>query len=74
VVYRFGDTSKGGFGWSIDFGNGVQFEFGEWCEYIQGEFSNYREFRNLVNVRTIRQLKVPITAALTQVGRCLNKW
>jgi hypothetical protein len=23
VVYGFGDASKGGFGWSIDFGNGV---------------------------------------------------
>jgi hypothetical protein len=34
---------------SIDFGNGVKFEFGEWCEDFQGESSNYREFRNLVN-------------------------
>jgi hypothetical protein len=34
---------------SIDFGDGVRFEFGEWCEDIQKEFSNYREFRNLVN-------------------------
>jgi hypothetical protein len=49
VVYGFGDASKGGFGWSIDFGNGVRFECGEWCEDIQGESSNYREFRNLVN-------------------------
>jgi hypothetical protein len=43
VVYGFWDASKGGIGWIIefgriiDFGNGVQFEFGEWCEYIQGE-------------------------------------
>jgi hypothetical protein len=50
VVYGFGDASKGGFGLSIDFGNGVRFEFGEWCEDIQDESSNYREFRNLVNV------------------------
>jgi hypothetical protein len=49
VVYGFGDASKGGFGWSIDFGNGVGFEFGEWCEDIQGKTSKYREFRNLVN-------------------------
>jgi hypothetical protein len=49
VVYGLGDASKAGFGWSIDFGNGVRFEFGEWCEDIQGESSNYREFRNLVN-------------------------
>jgi hypothetical protein len=45
-----GMLPRGGFGWSIDFGNGVRFEFGEWCEDIQGESSNYREFRNLVNV------------------------
>jgi hypothetical protein len=49
VVYGFGDASKGGFGWSIDFGNGIRVEFGEWCEGIQGESSNYQEFRNLVN-------------------------
>jgi hypothetical protein len=49
VVYGVGDASKGVFGWSIDFGNGVWFEFGEWCKDIQGESSNYREFRNLVN-------------------------
>jgi hypothetical protein len=49
VVYGFGDDSKAGFGWSIDFGNGVRFEIGEWHEDIQGESSNYREFRNLVN-------------------------
>jgi hypothetical protein len=41
VVYGFGDVSKGGFGWSINFGNGVRFEFGEWCEYIQGDSSKY---------------------------------
>jgi hypothetical protein len=48
-VYGFWDASEGGFGWSIDFGNGVWFKFGEWCEDIQGESSNYQEFRNLVN-------------------------
>jgi hypothetical protein len=35
VMYGFGDASKGGFGWSIDFGDGVRYEFGEWCEDIQ---------------------------------------
>jgi hypothetical protein len=49
VLYRFGDASKGSFGWSIDFGDGVCYKFGEWCEDIQKESSNYREFRNLVN-------------------------
>jgi hypothetical protein len=48
-VYRFGDASKRVFGWNIDFGNGVRFEFGEWCKDIQGDSSNYREFRNLLN-------------------------
>jgi hypothetical protein len=49
VVYGFGDASRGVFGWSIDFVNGVRFEFGEWCKDIQGKSSNYQEFRNLVN-------------------------
>jgi hypothetical protein len=49
VVYGFGDAPKGGFGWSIDFGNGFRFEFVEWCEDIRGESSHYREFRNLLN-------------------------
>jgi hypothetical protein len=49
VLYGFGDASKGGFGWSIDFGDGVRYEFGEWCEDIQKKSSNYCEFRNLVN-------------------------
>jgi hypothetical protein len=42
VLYGFGDASKGGFGWSIDFGDRVRFKFCEW-------FGNYLEFRNLVN-------------------------
>jgi hypothetical protein len=85
VVYGFGGAFKGGFGWRIDFGNGVRFEFGEWCEDIQDESSNYQEFRNLVNallraaeerrlfyLQIIRQLKVPISAALPQVRHCLD--
>jgi hypothetical protein len=49
VLYEFGDASKWGFGWSIDFGDGVCYEFGEWCEDIQKESSNYCGFRNSVN-------------------------
>jgi flavin-dependent dehydrogenase len=49
VMYGFGDASKGGFGWIIDFGDGVRFECGEWCEDIQKESSNYHKFRHLVN-------------------------
>jgi hypothetical protein len=29
VLYGFGDASKGVFGWSKDFGDGVRFEFKE---------------------------------------------
>jgi hypothetical protein len=29
--------------------NGVRFEFGQWCEDIQEEYSNYCELRHLVN-------------------------
>jgi hypothetical protein len=42
LLYGFGDASKGGFGWSIDFGDGFRYEFREWCEDIQNESSNYR--------------------------------
>jgi hypothetical protein len=49
ILYGFGYASKGGFGWSIDFGYGVRYKFGEWCKDIQKESSNCREFRNLVN-------------------------
>jgi hypothetical protein len=35
VLNGLGDASKGGFGWSIDCGDGVRYEFGEWCEDIQ---------------------------------------
>jgi hypothetical protein len=49
VLYGFGDASKGGIGLSIDVGNGVRFEFKEWCEDIQEESSNCRELINLVN-------------------------
>jgi hypothetical protein len=49
IVYGFGDTSGSGFGWCIDFGDGVRYELGEWCDEIQEASSNYRELRNLVN-------------------------
>jgi hypothetical protein len=48
-LYCFGGASGGGFGYSIKFGKGIQYEFGEWSEAIQEEYSNYRELRNLVN-------------------------
>jgi hypothetical protein len=49
ILYGFGDASGSGFGWCIDFGDGVRYELGEWCNKIQEASSNYRELRNLVN-------------------------
>jgi hypothetical protein len=49
ILYCYGDASGSGFGWCIDFGEGVRYELGEWCESIQEATSNYRELRNLVN-------------------------
>jgi hypothetical protein len=49
ILYCYGDASGSGFGWCIDFGDGVRYELGEWCELIQEATSNYRELRNLVN-------------------------
>jgi hypothetical protein len=48
-LFGFGDASGSGFGWCIDFGEGVRYELGEWCNQIQEASSNYRELRNLVN-------------------------
>jgi hypothetical protein len=48
ILYCCGDASGSGFGWCIDFGDGVQYDLGEWCECIQEATSNYRELRNLV--------------------------
>jgi hypothetical protein len=49
ILYGFGDASGSGFGWCIDFGDGVRYELGEWCDKIQEASSNYRELQNLVN-------------------------
>jgi hypothetical protein len=49
ILYCCGDASGSGFGWCIDFGEGVRYELGEWCDSIQEATSNYRELRNLVN-------------------------
>jgi hypothetical protein len=49
ILYCYGDASGSGFGWCIDFGGGVRYELGEWCELIQEATFNYRELRNLVN-------------------------
>jgi hypothetical protein len=49
IIYRYGDASGSGFGWCIDFSDGVRCELGECCDLIQQATSNYRELRNLVN-------------------------
>jgi hypothetical protein len=49
ILYGFGDASGSGFGWCIDFGEGVRYELGEWCDTIQEASSNYRELHNLAN-------------------------
>jgi hypothetical protein len=49
ILYGFRDASGSGFGWCIDFGDGVRYELGEWCNTIQEASLNYRELRNLVN-------------------------
>jgi hypothetical protein len=48
-LYGVGDASDSGFGWWIDFGDGVRYELGEWCDKIQEASSNYRELQNLEN-------------------------
>jgi hypothetical protein len=49
ILYCYGDASGSGFRWCIDFGDGVQYELGEWCERIQEATSNYWALRNLIN-------------------------
>jgi hypothetical protein len=49
IIHSYGDASGNGFGWCIDFGDGVRYELGKWCERIQEATSNYRELKNLVN-------------------------
>jgi hypothetical protein len=60
ILYCYGDASGSGFGWCIDFGEGVRYELGEWCEIIQEATSNYRELRNLVNamVRAAQEIRL----------------
>jgi hypothetical protein len=49
IIYFYGDASGSGFGWCIDFSDGVRYELREWCERIQKETSKYRDLRNLGN-------------------------
>jgi hypothetical protein len=49
IIYCYGDASRSGFRGCIDFGDGVRYELGEWCDLIKEVTSNYRELMNLVN-------------------------
>lgn len=48
VKYGFGDASGSGFGTSVTHDGGVSFRVGVWGHDADGESSNYRELRNLV--------------------------
>jgi hypothetical protein len=51
AIYGFGDASKDGFGASIEVeGKGVVWRSGTWSKSMREESSNYREFRNLVEM------------------------
>ena len=47
--YGFGDASGGGFGASIEAKKGLWYRHGIWGADVDGESSNYRELRNLVD-------------------------
>jgi hypothetical protein len=48
VIYGFGDASGSGFGSSFTHANGIVYRVGVWGSDADGESSNYRELRNLV--------------------------
>jgi hypothetical protein len=49
VFHGFGDASGCGFGATIQIGDGIHFEYGQWCSEITEERpSNWRELNNLV--------------------------
>ena len=48
AYYGFGDASSGGFGSSVERGEGIHGQFGLWGRDADDKSSNYRELRNLV--------------------------
>jgi hypothetical protein len=51
AIYGFGDASKDGFGASIEIeGKGIVWRSGTWNLSMRKESSNYREFRNLIEI------------------------
>ena len=50
VMYGFGDASGAGFGATIQIGQEIKFEYGQWASQIsEEESSNWRELSNLVS-------------------------
>jgi hypothetical protein len=47
AYYGFGDASKGDFGATLQFGNDIAYEYGQWS-WESEESSNWRELNNLV--------------------------
>ena len=50
VIYGFGDASGSGFGSSFTHASGIVYRVGVWGYDVNGEWSNYRELQNLVEV------------------------
>ena len=49
VMYGFGDAPGAGFGATIQIGQEIKFEYGQWASQIsKEESSNWRELSNLV--------------------------
>ena len=48
AIYGFGDASSGGFGSSIERPGGVGLRYGIWGKDADGDSSNFRELKNLV--------------------------
>ena len=64
VLYGFGDASGAGFGATIQIGNEIKYEYGQWSSQItEEESSNWRELSNLVS--TLQRL-----AEKKELGDC----
>jgi hypothetical protein len=58
VYYGFGDASKAGFGATIQIGDQIKYQYGQWStEVSENESSNWRELANLVEAleREVRE-------------------
>ena len=65
VVYGFGDASAPGYGSTFEKSNEIRFMYGQWCEEVMEESSNFRELTNLV--KTIKALVEDGTLLETEV-------